>query len=133
MLASALAISLTGDRPVTAPRLADAAAGQYKIDIRQTVLDALGLVFHATSVQQHRGFRRPPDLSRPHDAGGWYSGDRFGCLRRVTLDEFSHLVETSGVLLDEFPVVPALGEHDVQNSVRERAVASWPHRKKEVG
>ena len=59
VLASALPVALAGDRSVTTTRRADFSRRQHEIDIRQHVVDAVGVMLNAARVHDH-GSLRPP-------------------------------------------------------------------------
>ena len=57
VLAPALAVALAGDRSVAAPRRADLAGGEDKVDVGEDVVDAVGVVLDAARVHDHACLR----------------------------------------------------------------------------
>jgi hypothetical protein len=55
VLASALAVALSGDRGDTTAGFAELAGGEPEVDRGEHVVDALGLLLDATGVQHHPG------------------------------------------------------------------------------
>src|SRR5262245_34049452 len=97
----ALAVSLTGDCPVAGSRLPDASGCEHEVDVRETVLDALRVMFHAACMQEHGRFGLSPDLRGFDDTGCGNACDRFGESRRVFRDYFPDLIESQRMVVDE--------------------------------
>ena len=55
VLATTLAVALSGDGSVTAARCSNLPGCQHEIDVRENVVDAIGVMFYAAGVHHHGG------------------------------------------------------------------------------
>src|SRR4030095_13726565 len=94
--------------------------------------DPLHLMRHSTGAQKHWSARRTPDLSRTDNARRRNSGDAFGYFRGIAFYQVAHPIEVDSVLVDELLIDPATLDKYVQDSIRQRTVAPWPHRKEQI-
>src|SRR5207249_3405777 len=116
MLATALAVALTGDCAVTAARFADAARRQNQVDVTENIFDTLGVVLDAARVEPHRSSGGSPDFRRLYDAARGNACDAFCGSRVVFSDEVANSIEVVRVLADECLVNPAAFNQHVQNA-----------------
>src|SRR5215207_7134470 len=96
MLASALTVALAGDRSVATTGCADLARCQYKIDVSQHVVDAVGVMFDAASVHHHAGLCAPVQPSSVHDLLCRHTADLRRNVRRIARGEFARWLPIVG-------------------------------------
>ena len=133
VLASALAVALTGDRRNTAARFAELAGGEPEVDRREHVVDTFGVLLDAPGVQHHPGRRGAPQLCSLLDAGCRHAGDAGRPGRRHVGDGGGSLVEVQGVGVDEVVVEPVAFDQDMQHCTEQCRVGARPHRQEQVG
>jgi hypothetical protein len=101
VLASALAIALTGDHRAARSFTSDIAGGQTKVDERKAILDALRLVLDAAGVKYDGASSFGEKLRCAFDGFGWHSGFLRGRARIPGVNRFRDLLEAPGVGGDE--------------------------------
>ena len=133
MLTAALAVALAGDHGGPGALASDISGGQSNVDHRQAILHAFGLVLQSASVH-HDGPLRFADPVR-----GLLDGlRRHAChfshsCADPTLGGLGHGLKAGGVLVDEFAILQAVTQDDVQHSHQQCEIGARTQWKIEIG
>ena len=101
--------------------------------IARTAMPAARMPLHAGADPDGRGARRGQPLAERLDALDGQSRDLGDAGRRIRLDALAEGVPAERVRLDELAVLGAPGDHDVQQSERQRRIGARPRRQMLVG
>jgi hypothetical protein len=108
VLASALAIALTGNRSVAAIWLANAAGGEHQINAGAHVLHSLGLVLDTARMHEKACLRLAPPFGSEHNFLFRNTRGSLGPVQLVVLDSRCGFLETGTVIVDELVIEPVM-------------------------
>ena len=124
MFASALPVTLARDRSVAATRRADLPGRQDQIDVRQNVVDSVGVMLDAARVHHHCCLCAAIHSGRLNDFLSRHAADLRGNIRRVTQRDFTRRRPIIRARVYECLIDQALLNQNVQHSVRHRDVSA---------
>src|SRR5215204_6222886 len=119
MLASALAVTLAGDRAVTAAGRAYVACSQNQVDVGEDVIDTVRVMFNAASMHQYGCFRAAVESSSVDDFLCGHTAELCGDIRRIARSQFARCFPVVSARIDESLIDEILFDEDMQYSIRE--------------